>query len=145
MIKICSRCGRSLPVEMFAKRRDRSKVDGHWINGYYAQCRDCISKTKAKWREAHPGYFKEYHKKHRVLKPKTIKICPNCGKEFETNHPKKIYCRRDCLPQTPIRQLKSFLKVHYKIDRAEFFKARYKRRNRQYYQNWKKKHQNSEG
>jgi len=124
--KICTKCNQSLPIEQFSPKRERSKIDGHWIYGYYGQCRYCIAERKRIWRESHLGYFKEYHKKHRVLKPKIVKTCPHCGKEFETNKSNQVRCNKDCKLVTPIRQLKVFLNEHPEINRKEFFRERYR-------------------
>lgn len=126
--RVCNKCNQSLPIKQFSKRRQRSKTDGHWINGYYGQCRNCIAERKAAWRKAHPDYMKEYHEKHKVLKDKIAKTCPYCGKVFETNKPNQVRCKKDCKPLTPIRELKAYLKNHPDIIRKEFFKERYKAR-----------------
>jgi len=139
-MKTCTKCNRLLPIELFSKRRGRSRIDGHWMYGYYAQCKSCIAERKRIWRESHPGYFKEYHKKHRVLKPIIIKVCPNCGNEFKTNKINQVRCNKSCLPMTPVRIMKRYLKQHPEIDRNVFFKDRYKKRSREYHQNWKQKH-----
>jgi len=138
MIRTCSKCKRSLPIEQFSKRRQRSKIDGHWINGYCGQCRSCIAKRKKAWRIAHPTYFKEWQLKHR--KPIVSKICPHCKNIFYTRLSNQKYCRQSCLPMTPIRIMKEYLRQHPEINRDEFFRDRYRKRRKKYYRNWKAKH-----
>ena len=130
-LKKCSKCNKMLPIEQFNKRRDKSKVDGHWIESINSQCRECISQRKTEWKRLHPDYLKEYHELHRVLKPVISKVCVYCNKEFTTNKPNQIHCTGQCKPMTPIRKLKAYLKAHPEIDRTSFFKARYKDRYKQ--------------
>ena len=125
-VKQCSKCGRLLPIDEFSKRRGKSKIDGHWIDGLNGQCKQCISERKALWLSLHPDYHKEYYNQHHTLSPLMTKVCCVCGKEFDTNKPNQVRCHKDCKPDTPIRRLKAYLKAHPEIDKKEFFKERYK-------------------
>ena len=127
-VKQCTKCKRILPIDEFSKRRGKSKIDGHWLDGLNGQCKQCISERKASWRKAHSNYHKEYYIAHRVLKPIITKICPNCKKSFNTNRPNQVHCHEDCKPDTPIRRLKAYLMAHPEIDRVSFFKGRYRDR-----------------
>jgi hypothetical protein len=126
MEKICNKCHKSLPIEQFSRRKLKDSI------GYEGRCRDCISKHKAVWRQAHPGYHKDYYEQHKVLKPLITKICPNCHKTFKTNQPHQIRCNDKCLPMTAIRKLKAYLFNHPEIDKESFFKGRYFNRYKYY-------------
>jgi hypothetical protein len=64
--KKCIKCQEELPVDEFGKRRCRScKPDAHWIYSRYGECKDCMSKRKARCRSLHPNYMKEWYIKHK--------------------------------------------------------------------------------
>jgi 5-methylcytosine-specific restriction endonuclease McrA len=51
--KRCTKCGIEKSLDAFGKRR--STPDGH-----KARCLDCLAAEHRQWREAHPGYDKEW-------------------------------------------------------------------------------------
>lgn len=92
--RTCKICGKTLPIDMFYKRRDRSRIDGHWVEGYYNKCKYCLSQYHTQWINDHPSYSREYSKQYRELN----KICINCSGEFKTNFTKDMFCKKeDCL------------------------------------------------
>jgi hypothetical protein len=100
--KTCNKCGKTLPIENFAKKRFRSKeADHHWIYGLYNWCRECEVKRHNVFMAAHPNYNKEYHEQHGGYKPLIVKTCIRCEEEFTTKLNSQKYCSKTCIsPRT---------------------------------------------
>lgn len=112
--KICKICGNDLPIDNFALSKERA-------DGYESRCRNCERERMAKFRAQNPGYYDKYNKKKTPL----VKVCVNCGKEYETRYPTQKVCSRECKPMTEIRKLKLYLAAHPEIDRKAYIKARH--------------------
>lgn len=52
----CTRCKVTQPEDSFSRVNNPKQKR----NGRYSWCRDCVSKTNRKWREANPAYIKAY-------------------------------------------------------------------------------------
>ena len=42
--KVCSKCGKELPITSFSKQKDMK-------DGYRNDCKECVAKRSQKWRE----------------------------------------------------------------------------------------------
>jgi hypothetical protein len=56
-VKHCNGCGRWLPLDGFARRRDRP-------SGRASRCKDCCNVRTRAWHALHPTYAHDYRKAH---------------------------------------------------------------------------------
>ena len=56
-MKVCRKCGNSLPLASFCH-------DKHRADGLSGVCRACRAENMRKWRAANAEHYREYHKKY---------------------------------------------------------------------------------
>jgi hypothetical protein len=85
-IQTCTKCHRTLPIESFAKRKYPSGIIGR-----EKQCKECRSSRIEAFKQRNPDYKKQF------AKPKVIKVCHKCNKEYEGyKNVNQKYCSKDC-------------------------------------------------
>ena len=108
--KICTKCKRELPLDMFQK--DRQKRDG-----LTCQCKDCRKNQYINEREKRLKYQKNYYKNH-----------PEVNEKFETKHKERLdEYRKDYFNKNKERILsynRKYIKNKMKTDELYRFKTK---------------------
>jgi predicted nucleic acid-binding Zn ribbon protein len=90
--KLCSSCGRSLPLDRF-HRNPRLRT------GLCSWCKDCGVERTRRWRAEHPEAEQRYNAERRAayreVHPPTEKQCVVCGASF-VGRPDRIVCSVRC-------------------------------------------------
>jgi hypothetical protein len=94
--KKCTKCGETLPIENFNKKKHKS---GSY--GYDSFCRDCRKVISREWHDAHK-------------KPPLIKMCERCGKEYKTINPNQKFCCPKPRKTNDLRSLTPEERIQYK-------------------------------
>lgn len=107
LIKVCSKCGRELPLSEFNKNNKNK-------DGYQYMCRSCMNEYNRSYRKAHLEKYRKYQNNYmKCVKTPTcpkvgthgaefeIFICEVCGKEFRKlkSDVERMYSRDGCTPK----------------------------------------------
>lgn len=75
---------------------------GKWEYENTVQWEQARQRRKELWREDAIQRMQEARKQYRLDRMRTL-TCPECGKEFMTDHPRKIYCSVTCKSRAKCR------------------------------------------
>lgn len=104
--KVCSKCGRELPLESFYissqtyKHRRTDNISIYKCHQHY--CKECSIKNVIDRRNNRP--------KHKEI----TKICHGCGKEFKTLNLLQKYCDRECWNKKQTNEVRKAISDEYR-------------------------------
>src|SRR5215469_9228124 len=118
-MKVCSKCGRCLPVSEFHANKKPDRVARGWQDdGIAPWCRSCRSKSLAARREQISHYNAEYYKKNRESRIKQVH-------DYQRQNPeiKRVVAnrRRARLHQAPGRHTTGELDAIYEMQQGYWY------------------------